>query len=306
MNIKWIEDFVCLIESENFSRAAKKRFITQSAFSRRIQALEEWCGTQLVDRTKTPVAPTKAALDLLTTFRQIVNLSKDARRHAKKTKWEEQKSLKILVSNRAASFPGFLEQINRISIQLECRIEMHERDIVDAVKELEMLEVDLLIYLNSDIKKLGVIRKVSWKPISCYQSSRYETMRSAEHEQSHNSLEDCENFEQQAIVSDDEDTRKQSKQQYTYFCSEILQQKSTTDQSSAPSKKDEVDQKACSRDDFYDSITISHPNANSVTPTRNATESKKDCPMIGRIKRKAQSKEKTALDLFWNSLDALT
>ncbi|WP_423252536.1 helix-turn-helix domain-containing protein [Vibrio vulnificus] len=42
LEFKWLEDFLSLMELGNFSAAAKARFVTQSAFSRRIQAWEVW------------------------------------------------------------------------------------------------------------------------------------------------------------------------------------------------------------------------------------------------------------------------
>jgi len=50
MDIKLLEDFVCLAALESFTAASRERHITQSALSRRIKALEEWLGTDLVDR----------------------------------------------------------------------------------------------------------------------------------------------------------------------------------------------------------------------------------------------------------------
>jgi DNA-binding transcriptional LysR family regulator len=54
MNLSWLEDFLALAASGNFSRAAEERHMTQPAFSRRIRALEEWLGTDLFDRSSQP------------------------------------------------------------------------------------------------------------------------------------------------------------------------------------------------------------------------------------------------------------
>ncbi len=51
MQIKWLEDFLSLVDTKAFSRAAEKRNVSQPTFSRHIQALEEWLGVELVDRT---------------------------------------------------------------------------------------------------------------------------------------------------------------------------------------------------------------------------------------------------------------
>ena len=60
METKWLEDFVSLAETHSFSRSAQLRHVTQPAFSRRIQALEAWAGTDLVDRSSYPTRLTPA------------------------------------------------------------------------------------------------------------------------------------------------------------------------------------------------------------------------------------------------------
>ena len=60
METKWLEDFVSLAETRSFSRSAQLRHVTQPAFSRRIQSLESWAGTDLVDRSSYPTRLTPA------------------------------------------------------------------------------------------------------------------------------------------------------------------------------------------------------------------------------------------------------
>jgi len=60
MEIKWIEDFLALAQHQSFSRAAEERHVSQSGFSRRIQALEQWVGADLVDRSGYPPSLTAA------------------------------------------------------------------------------------------------------------------------------------------------------------------------------------------------------------------------------------------------------
>ncbi len=64
METKWLEDFVSLAETRSFSRSAQLRHVTQPAFSRRIQALEAWAGTDLVDRSAYPLRLTTAGQTL--------------------------------------------------------------------------------------------------------------------------------------------------------------------------------------------------------------------------------------------------
>ncbi len=77
MDLKWLEDFVSLAETRSFSRSAELRHVTQPAFSRRIQALEAWLGTELIDRSVYPTRLTDAgqvfheqALALLSQMRE--------------------------------------------------------------------------------------------------------------------------------------------------------------------------------------------------------------------------------------------
>lgn len=56
----WLEDFLALASTGNFTRAAEERHSSQPAFSRRIRALEEWIGVPLVDRSTQPARLTEA------------------------------------------------------------------------------------------------------------------------------------------------------------------------------------------------------------------------------------------------------
>ncbi len=60
MEFAWLEDFLALVDSGNFSRAAELRHVTQPAFSRRIRALEDWVGADLFERDSHPVTLTEA------------------------------------------------------------------------------------------------------------------------------------------------------------------------------------------------------------------------------------------------------
>ena len=59
MNFIWLEDFLALAATGNFSRAAEDRHSSQPAFSRRIRALEEWLGAALFDRSSQPARLTE-------------------------------------------------------------------------------------------------------------------------------------------------------------------------------------------------------------------------------------------------------
>ena len=61
-NFTWLEDFLALAATGNFSRAAEDRHSSQPAFSRRVRALEEWIGAPLVDRSTQPARLTEVGV----------------------------------------------------------------------------------------------------------------------------------------------------------------------------------------------------------------------------------------------------
>ncbi len=55
MRLEWLEDLLAVAETGSFQEAADRRRLTQSAFSRRIQHIEDQIGVELFDRTRKPV-----------------------------------------------------------------------------------------------------------------------------------------------------------------------------------------------------------------------------------------------------------
>ena len=85
MELSWIQDFIALNDTRNFTVAANARNSTQPAFSRRIQNLESWLGASLFDRNARPVVLTSSGKEFekrayrlredMFDSRRIVNLS---------------------------------------------------------------------------------------------------------------------------------------------------------------------------------------------------------------------------------------
>lgn len=73
MNLSWLDDFLALAASGNFSRAAEERHMTQPAFGRRIRALEEWLGVTLFDRSSQPVRLTETGEWFRAVAREILS-----------------------------------------------------------------------------------------------------------------------------------------------------------------------------------------------------------------------------------------
>lgn len=114
MDSKWIDDFLCLAETGNFSRAATERFITQPAFSRRIQSLEHWVGATLFDRTNGPVSLTPCGEKFREYARKLRSEMQYVRNDIRKLSDQRKSQANILcLHNLSHSFvPEFLQSFS--------------------------------------------------------------------------------------------------------------------------------------------------------------------------------------------------
>ncbi len=78
MELKWLEDLAAVARLGHFARAAEARFVTQSALSRRIKALEQWAGAELVDRTEHPIRLTAAGTEFMSSASAIIKQAGEA------------------------------------------------------------------------------------------------------------------------------------------------------------------------------------------------------------------------------------
>ncbi|WP_108859044.1 LysR family transcriptional regulator [Ruegeria sp. Alg231-54] len=56
MRLEWIDDILAVLDKGSLARAAEKRLLTQSAFTRRVRLIEENIGATLFDRRRKPVS----------------------------------------------------------------------------------------------------------------------------------------------------------------------------------------------------------------------------------------------------------
>lgn len=72
MNLNQLRYFVSVAENGSFTKAAMSHYISQTAITQQIHALEETVGTKLLDRNSRPVALTAAGKVLLKEAREIL------------------------------------------------------------------------------------------------------------------------------------------------------------------------------------------------------------------------------------------
>src|SRR5699024_11216084 len=93
MNLVWLEDFLHLTESGNHRSTANARFVSQSALSRRIKALETWAGASLFDRQTTPASLTQAGVIFQKNAQDIVDASSRLRADIRQTVQEDDQGI---------------------------------------------------------------------------------------------------------------------------------------------------------------------------------------------------------------------
>jgi DNA-binding transcriptional LysR family regulator len=103
MELTWIEDFLALAASRHFTRAAEARHTTQSAFSRRVQRLEDWLGAKLLNRDAAPVTLTPAGEEFLLRAQRLREDILDARRVTLSVTSHFAQTLRIITTNTIAT-----------------------------------------------------------------------------------------------------------------------------------------------------------------------------------------------------------
>ena len=129
MELKWLDDYIALMEAGTFSAAAERRHVSQPAFSRRIQMLEEWLGVTLIDRTRKPLQFTPVAAENQQAFRLLVASIYEFRA-VLKSEAMGSSGITITAPHSLVSthLPVFLERLRRLDAKHNFRIRAETRD----------------------------------------------------------------------------------------------------------------------------------------------------------------------------------
>lgn len=113
LDLEWLEDFLALADSGNFSRAAQMRVIAQPALSRHIKSLEEWVGVDLFNRSAQPVTLTEAGKRFHPTVGDLLQRLEISRLKARAAHEQEAMSLRFAATHvlSLSFFPTWLSGI---------------------------------------------------------------------------------------------------------------------------------------------------------------------------------------------------
>lgn len=145
MQTTWIEDLLAVAQTHSFSRAAEQRSITQSALSRRIRSLEEWVGTELVDRGTYPVQLTMAGKTFCDEGRDTLASLNDLRAALRQGERMPGRSVHIIVGHTLSMtfLPAWLMAFKRRHRPFNARV--IATNVHDAVVALAEGGCDLMI-----------------------------------------------------------------------------------------------------------------------------------------------------------------
>ncbi|MDR9433010.1 MAG: LysR family transcriptional regulator [Spiribacter sp.] len=149
VKLTWLEDFLELADSSTFSAAAKRRNITQPAFSRRIRMLEDWLGVELVDRRENQFRLTETALRFEPEIRSLVQRWKDLKIRVAGD-LNEQQTLTVTTQHTLmlTHLPNWLQLFQRW--QPSTRFQVRTGDLNDCVTQITSGASDLLIAYQAD------------------------------------------------------------------------------------------------------------------------------------------------------------
>ncbi len=101
-----LEDFLALVDTRSFSRAAELRAVSQPSFSRRIKSLEDWVGAPLFDRSTHRLALTAAGESFRTVAEQTLRGLELGRESVRAVHRADHEALRF-ASTHALSFTFF-------------------------------------------------------------------------------------------------------------------------------------------------------------------------------------------------------
>ncbi len=145
METRWLEDFVSLAETRSFSRSAQLRHVTQPAFSRRIQSLEAWAGSDLVDRSSYPTRLTPAGQTLYAQALEVLQALQTTRAMLRGHATAAQDVIEFAVPHTLAFtfFPAWVSDLREQFGPIKSRL--IALNVHDAVMRLVEGSCDLLI-----------------------------------------------------------------------------------------------------------------------------------------------------------------
>lgn len=144
MDTKWLEDFLSLAEEGSFTKAAEKRYVTQPAFSRRIRALEDWLGAELIDRNTHPTRLTSIGQESIIPLKQLLSNIDDFKTNIQASQVRSHTSILSTQASLSVSFcPSWYSSVQNLLGEENIRVVAG--DLYDCVDQFLAGHSDMLL-----------------------------------------------------------------------------------------------------------------------------------------------------------------
>ena len=130
VDIRWLDDFLMVAETRNFSRSAELLNSTQPAVSRRIQSLEDWLGARLFDRNSQPISLTPEGELFRPAAEEILRRLARSRDEVRALRERAPKILRFITTHGLATifFPAWLRSMEELAGVVAMRLETARLD----------------------------------------------------------------------------------------------------------------------------------------------------------------------------------
>ncbi len=153
MRLEWLEDILAVLETGSFVEAARKRFLSQPAFSRRIRMIEEHVGVELFDRTKKPVQLKASVTDQQTNIRELATRLHDLRNGLRRQDQESQNRI-IIASQHAITTSVAPSLIKDLAAHNSLNTQLRSANRDECYALLMTKQVDLILIHHSQIDQI--------------------------------------------------------------------------------------------------------------------------------------------------------
>ncbi len=157
-----MEGLVALAEAGNFTRAAAKLCITQSALTKQIMIMEDSAGTKLVNRSSTGAALTPEGQILYGYAKRVIGLREDARDRIERLKNQESGHVYVSASNIPATYilPRLLTDLSRAHPDMHVHMQMHDSEEALQIILNNQAEIG---FIGKEISNRKITAKRLWK-----------------------------------------------------------------------------------------------------------------------------------------------
>ncbi len=176
MTLVQLEYIIAVDTYRSFVAAAEKCFVTQPTLSMQIQKLEESIGARIFDRSRQPVVPTEAGIEIIKQARIVLTESRKINEIVQLKKGDLEGELRIGVIPTVAPYllpkvlAGFMQKFPKLQLQI------WEYTTEKIIRELKVGLLDCGILSTPTYDTALVERPMFYEPFVAYVSSKSELM----------------------------------------------------------------------------------------------------------------------------------